>query len=59
MKEIELTQGQITLIDDEDFKYLNQWNWWAAKRKNTYYAARSKKVMNKENQNKNLKNKIF
>ena len=26
-KEIELTQGQITIIDDEDYDFLSQWKW--------------------------------
>ena len=27
MKRIPLTQGQIALVDDEDFDWLNQWKW--------------------------------
>jgi hypothetical protein len=26
MKEIKLTQGQVTLVDDTDFERLSQWN---------------------------------
>ena len=41
MKEIQLTQGKVALVDDEDFHYLNQWNWAASKGKNyVWYAAR-------------------
>ncbi len=29
MKEIELTQEQVTLVNDEDFEWLNQWKWFA------------------------------
>ena len=27
VKEIELTQGKVTLVDDDMYEYLNQWNW--------------------------------
>jgi hypothetical protein len=28
MKEIKLTQGKVTLVDDDMFDYLNQWKWY-------------------------------
>lgn len=40
MKTIPLTQGLFALVDDEDFEYLNQWKWYAARQWNTYYAFR-------------------
>lgn len=43
MKTIQLTQGQVTLVSDHRFEYLNQWKWHAQwdKDMNSYYAVRS------------------
>lgn len=41
MKEISLTQGKVTLVDDIDYEYLNQWKWCAWKTRNTFYAVSS------------------
>ena len=40
MKEIKLSQGKVTLVDDEDFEYLNQWKWCAMKGNSTFYVIR-------------------
>lgn len=40
MKYIPLTQGKFAIVDDEDYDYLMQWKWCAAKDKNTFYAIR-------------------
>lgn len=40
MKEIELTQGKVALVDDEDYEYLSQFKWCAHKNGNTWYATR-------------------
>ena len=40
MKEIQLTKGQVVLVDDEDFEYLNQYKWYADKGSSTFYAKR-------------------
>ncbi len=44
MKEIQLTQGKIAFVDDEDYEYLNQFKWCADKARRTYYAFRNMKV---------------
>jgi hypothetical protein len=40
MKEIKLSQGLTTYVDDDMFGYLSQWNWYAMKNGNTFYAVR-------------------
>lgn len=52
MKEIPLTQGQVALVDDEDFDRVSKYNWSARKFSNGFYAYRgwvdskTKKVKN-------------
>jgi hypothetical protein len=41
MKQIKLTQGQIAIVDDDKYEYLNQWRWHAQKHGRTYYAVRT------------------
>ena len=44
MKEIQLTQGKVALVDDEDYDYLMKWKWHAVKYSNNFYAARTQKI---------------
>lgn len=46
-KEIQLTQGKVALVDDEDFDYLNQWKWYANNLKGKFYAVRSESINKK------------
>lgn len=41
MKEINLTQGKVAQVDDEDYEFLSQYKWHANKNYQTYYAKRS------------------
>jgi hypothetical protein len=40
VKTISLTSGQVAIVDDEDFEWLNKFNWHVEKHKNSEYAAR-------------------
>ena len=40
MKEIILSQGLVAWVDDGMYRELNQYNWYANKSRNTYYARR-------------------
>ena len=39
MRWIKLSQGKFTIVDDEDFEWLNQWKWYCSKKG---YAVRTK-----------------
>ncbi len=41
MKQIELSQGKVALVDNEDFKRLSKFNWYIHKGRNTLYARRN------------------
>lgn len=49
MKKIQLTQGKVATVDDEDFEWLNQWKWCATCHKNNsnnFYAIRAENGTN-------------
>ena len=41
MKQIPLTQGQLAIVDDADYDWLNQWKWRAVRDRKTWYAVRT------------------
>jgi len=43
MRELSLTKGKIALVNDEDYYWVSQWNWFAVKISGIWYARRSKK----------------
>ena len=40
MREVQLTQGKVTLVDDADYEKLSQHKWFAMKGGTTFYAVR-------------------
>ena len=49
MKEIELTQGKVAIVDDEDYEYLRQFKWHARTNKSgIYYAERKESTPGKQ-----------
>lgn len=44
MKEIPLTQGMVTQVDDQDYEYLAQWKWRLQKSFNCTYAVRDERL---------------
>lgn len=44
-REIQLTQGQVALVDDEDYEWLSGYRWFVIRRKNgKFHAARQKRI---------------
>lgn len=39
-KEIKLSKGQLAIVDDQDFEFLNQWKWHTKTGRKTCYARR-------------------
>ena len=46
MREIQLTQGKVAQVDDEDFEELNQFKWCAGKYGKMHYAMRQSATLN-------------
>ena len=44
MKTIALTKGMVSMVDDSDFEFLNQWKWQASLCGGYYYAKRDEMV---------------
>ena len=38
-KKIKLTRGKYTIVDSDDYDYLNQWKWYVQVHRNKYYYA--------------------
>src|SRR6185436_13103874 len=49
MKEIQLTQGKVALVDDDDFERVNAFKWQAFKNYQTWYARRNEGTSPRKN----------
>ena len=52
-KQIQLSQGKVAIVDDEDFEFLNQFKWHALKLAGKFYVGRKLTV------SKGKRNQIF
>lgn len=59
MKEIQLTQSKVALVDDEDFEYLNQFKWHARKCGNSFYARKNIGTIENANRGTHLMHRII
>jgi HNH endonuclease/AP2 domain len=41
---IKLNNDHVTVVDDNDYEWLNQWKWYAWKHRHTFYARRNGRV---------------
>lgn len=44
MKQIQLTKGQVTLVDDGDYEWLNRWKWHAVPNHRAFYVMRNIRI---------------
>lgn len=44
MKEIQLTQGKLAIVDDEDFDRVRHLRWYAIKNRNIWYAVHEERI---------------
>jgi hypothetical protein len=44
MREIPLSRGLVALVDDDDYEWLSRWKWYAQRGRNTFYAARNRRL---------------
>ena len=49
MKEIQLTQGKVALVDNEDYDFLMQWKWCVKNMQGRFYACRGCVLNKKKN----------